>query len=103
MAMDLLRRLARSPLPVTLTSPADVDKARLLRAARIVIALTPAPPDPLALGGTADAAQVVAITQKGYEELGRFSYPGDQHPAMRGWLSGWKARTTRRGESKRPL
>jgi hypothetical protein len=99
MAMDLLNQLAGSRLPVTLFNPVEIDQVRLLRAAGLVIALTPAASDPLALAGTAGGAQVLAITQKGREELARFSYPGDQPPTTRGRLSWWKARVGWRGDS----
>jgi hypothetical protein len=77
MAMDMLRQLAGSPLPATFRTPAEIDQIKLLRAAGLVIALTPAPSDPLTLAGTSDAAQVLAITEKGREELARYEYPGD--------------------------
>jgi len=101
MAMDLLERLAGSRLPVTLSTPVEIDQVKLLRAAGLVIALTPGPSDPLALAGTAGAAQVLAITHKGREELARFCYPGDQPPATRGRLSWWKARIGARGNADR--
>ncbi|OUM02730.1 hypothetical protein [Variovorax sp. JS1663] len=91
MAMDMLRQLAGSPLPATFRTPAEIDKIKLLRAAGLVIALTPAPSNALTLSGTADAAQVLAITEKGREELAKFSFPGDappMQPARRSW---WKA------------
>ncbi len=91
MAMDLLRQLAGSSLPATFRTPAEIDKIKLLRAAGLVIALTPASPSALTLSGTADAAQVLAITEKGREELARFSLPGDTpiRPSRTSW---WKAR-----------
>jgi len=92
MAMDLLRQLAGSSLPATFHTPAEIDKIKLLRAAGLVIALTPAPSNSLTLSGPADAAQVLAITNKGREELAKFSLPGDvppMPPAREPW---WKAR-----------
>lgn len=88
MAMELLSRIARSRLPLTLNEPEDVDGVRLLRAAGLVIALVPAPSDPLMLSGKATGAQVLAITQKGLEELAsvRMSYPERKDPAP-----GWRA------------
>ena len=83
MAMNLLQQLAASQLPVTLTSPLEVDQIRILRAAGLVIALTPAPTDPLALSGGGPMAQVLAVTKKGLEELGKFSYPAAQSPPGR--------------------
>ena len=75
MAMKLLQRLATSRLPVTLTAPAEVDQVRILRAAGLVIALTPPPGDPLAACAGDRCAQVLALTQKGLEELHRSSFP----------------------------
>ncbi|MDR6859582.1 hypothetical protein [Variovorax guangxiensis] len=86
MAMDMLRQLASSPLPATFRTSAEIDAIKLLRAAGLVIALTPTP------SGTTDAAQVLAITEKGRQELAKFSLPGDapsMHPARTSW---WKAK-----------
>ena len=99
MAMDMLRQLAGAPLPATFRISAEIDKIKLLRAAGLVIALTPAP-------GTTDAAQVRAITEKGREELAKFSLPGDapsMQPARASW---WKAKLnatvrTRRATGRR--
>lgn len=85
MAMDLLQRLASTRLPTTVRSAEEVDQVKLLRAAGLVIAFTPAPADPLTLSGPAAAAQVLAITPKGYEELARLSPPaGGWSPRTRG-------------------
>jgi hypothetical protein len=75
MTMNLLRQIAGSRLPVTFYRTEDIDGVRLLRAAGLVVALVPSPSDPLALSGEPSAAQVLAITQKGREELAAFSYP----------------------------
>lgn len=83
MAMNLLRQLAASRLPVTVTSATEVDEVKILRAAGLVIALTPTPADPLTLSGIGPAAQVLAVTQKGWEELGKFPYPGSPSPSRR--------------------
>ncbi|MGO4393448.1 hypothetical protein AB4Z46_19015 [Variovorax sp. M-6] len=80
MAMDLLRELSLSPLPATFRTPPEIDKIRLLRAAGLVIALTPPAPNASRSSTTAEAAQVLAITQKGREELARFSLPGETPP-----------------------
>ena len=47
-----------------------------------MIALVPAPSDPLHLSGEATAAQVLAVTQEGLEELDRQTFP-DEHPPPR--------------------
>jgi len=92
MAIDLLKRLAASPLPAYFYAPEEVDKVKLLRAAGLVIALTP-------LSGTGvpdsqraiESAQVLAITAKGREELARFELPcrpkGDSFAAAASWKS----------------
>jgi hypothetical protein len=92
MAMDMLRQLAGAPLPATFRTSAEIDKIKLLRAAGLVIALTPAPSNALTFPGMTDAAQVLAITEKGREELAKFSLPGDapsMQPARASW---WKAK-----------
>ena len=83
MAMKLLERLATSRLPVTLTAPAEVDQVRILRAAGLVIALTPPPSDPLSFCTRDRGARVLALTQKGLEELHRSSYPTHTSPPKR--------------------
>ena len=75
MAMNLLKQIAGSRLPVSFYRTEDIDQVRLLRAAGLVVALVPAPSNALTLSGCASAAQVLAITQKGREELAKFSYP----------------------------
>ncbi|RZL87460.1 MAG: hypothetical protein EOP82_26230 [Variovorax sp.] len=81
--MDMLRQLAGSPLPATFRTSKEIDQVKLLRAAGQVIALT----NTTTLSGIADA-QVLAITQRGREELARFSPPGNL-PAMPSSGSSW--------------
>ena len=78
MAIDLLKQIASSPLPMYFRSPEDIDKVRLLRAAGLVIALIPADPDPSIAAAPERAAQVFAVTQKGREELSHIGYPDTQ-------------------------
>ena len=69
MPMELLRLIARQPLPYTVYAPADIDKLRVLRAAGLVSAFVP-PAGPLPGGGTSHRpAQVLAITRQGHEAL----------------------------------
>ncbi|MDP9877751.1 hypothetical protein [Variovorax boronicumulans] len=75
MAMNLLKQIAGSRLPVSFYRTADIDQVRALRAAGLIVALVPAPSNALTLSGPASAAQVLAITQKGREELAKFTYP----------------------------
>ncbi|WPG40166.1 hypothetical protein [Variovorax sp. EBFNA2] len=88
MAMNLLKQIAGSRLPVSFYRTEDIDQVRLLRAAGLVVALVPAPSNALTLSGAASAAQVLAITQKGREELAKFSYP-EPRPAR------WRQRSSR--------
>ena len=88
MAMDMLRQLAGSPLPATFRTAAEIDQIKLLRAAGLVIALTPAPSELPPLSGRSDAAQVLAITEKGREELARWALPGNT-PATARPNSSW--------------
>lgn len=83
MTMNLLRQIASSRLPMSLYRSEDIDQVRALRSAGLVVALVPAPTDPLALSGAATAAQVLAVTQKGREELAKFSYPESRPPRWR--------------------
>jgi hypothetical protein len=101
MAMDLLRQLAGSSLPATFRTPVEIDKIKLLRAAGLVIALTPASSGALTLPGTGDAAQVLAITERGREELARFCLPGDVAPMRPARASWWQARRNAAGDSRR--
>jgi len=71
MTMDLLRSIASTRLPRSITSPEDIDRVRILRAAGLVVAFIPAPSRPSTLPGIEKAAQVLTITQKGHEELRR--------------------------------
>ncbi|HWT19511.1 MAG TPA: hypothetical protein VN280_11395 [Variovorax sp.] len=87
MPMDLLKQIAASRLPVSFRTPKEIDEVRILRQAGLVIALIPAPADPLKLAGSEPAAQVLAVTEKGREELARIRYPGElpqQRPGSRG-------------------
>jgi hypothetical protein len=103
MAMDMLRQLAGSPLPATFRTPAEIDQVKLLRAAGLVIALTPASSNPPTPSGIGDAAQVLAITEKGREELARFSLPGDLPPMPRARAPWWKTMLGARDPSHRDM
>jgi hypothetical protein len=84
MPMDLLKQIAATRLPVSFRTSKEIDEVRILRQAGLVIALIPAPADPLKLAGSEPAAQVLAITEKGREELARIRYPGEMPQADRG-------------------
>jgi hypothetical protein len=103
MAMDMLRQLAGSPLPATFRTPAEIDQVKLLRAAGLVIALTPASSDPQTPSGIGDAAQVLAITEKGREELASFSLPGELPPMPRARAPWWKTMLGARDHSRRDM
>jgi hypothetical protein len=61
--MELLRELVRRPLPCTLTSEADIDRLRVLRAAGYIVAMLPRP------GSGSELGRVLAITAQGRELL----------------------------------
>lgn len=63
MPMELLRELAQTPLPCTLTSEQEVDRLRVLRAAGHVAAMLPKP------GTEAQLCRVLAITASGRQAL----------------------------------
>ena len=99
MSMDLLKQIAASRLPMSFRTPKEIDEVRILRQAGLVIAFVPAPADPLKLSGAEPAAQVLAITEKGREELSRIRYPGEapqggkpRHMGFRNWLAGARNR-----------
>jgi hypothetical protein len=71
MAMNLLRQIAGSRLPMPFYRKEDIDGVRVLRAAGLVVALI----RPASTDGSLAEAQVLAITQKGREELAKFGYP----------------------------
>lgn len=83
MTMNLLRQIAGSRLPVSFYRNEDIDSVRVLRAAGLVIALVPSPSDPRALSGSYPAAQVLAVTQKGRDELAKFDCPESRPPRWR--------------------
>lgn len=69
MTTTLLARIATARLPMTFRRAEEIDQVRILQAAGLVIALVPAPGDPLVVDGTPTAAQVLAMTQKGRDEV----------------------------------
>lgn len=58
MAMDMRRQLAGSPLPATFRTPAEIDQIKLLRAADLFIALTPASNPPAPSGCTSSPGEI---------------------------------------------
>jgi len=91
MAMDMLRRIAASPLPAHFNTAEEIDKIKLLRAAGLVIALTP-PENASGPAGPSDSTQVLAITAKGREELARFELPCRSEEVSAAAANSWKAR-----------
>jgi hypothetical protein len=83
MTMTLLKQIAGSRLPVSFYRNEDIDGVRVLRAAGLVVALVPSPSDPQTLSGSHPAAQVLAVTQKGREELSKFDFPESRPPRWR--------------------
>lgn len=65
MTHELLRHIASSRLPLSFYRKEDMDQVRTLRDQGLVIALIPAPADPLSMSGPAEAAQVLALTREG--------------------------------------
>lgn len=83
MAMNLLRQIAGSRLPVSFYRIDDIDGVRVLRAAGLVVALLPSPSVAVAPSGSRPEAQVLAITQKGREELAKFGHTESRTPRWR--------------------
>lgn len=65
MPLELLRHLAQQTLPLTVTSAADIDKLRVLRAAGHVAVLLPA----TQAQGETLFARVLTVTPAGYTAL----------------------------------
>lgn len=79
MSIELLRQIAAAPLPTSFAAAKDVDAVRILRQAGLVIAVPEEPPE--------GAVKVVAITEKGNEELLRLHYPQYRAPVPKSsWL-----------------
>ncbi|MEJ8859425.1 hypothetical protein WKW79_33010 [Variovorax robiniae] len=82
MAMDLLRRIAASPLPASFSSPDDIDKLRVLHAAGLLLAVFVA--DAASSRSTeTHRAMVTAITEKGLQELRAIGEPDSQLRGVR--------------------
>jgi hypothetical protein len=97
MTMNLLKQIAGSRLPATFYRAEDIDRVRVLRAAGLVVALVPSPSNPRSLSGAPSAAQVLAVTQKGREELAKFDYPESRPPRWRSrasWITAWRRSNT---------
>jgi len=93
MAMNLLRQIAGSRLPMSFYRNEDIDRVRVLRAAGLVVALVPSPSHHAAPSDSHTAAQVLAITQKGRDELAKFNYPESAPPRWRFSMPRIKAAT----------
>lgn len=93
MSIEVLRQIAASPLPKSFSNGCDVDAVKILRQAGLVIALLDEPPG--------CGAKVVAITEKGNEELLRFHYPtGSSRQSAQGGQGGrWIAQGAERVRS----
>lgn len=63
MPVELLKVIAKKPLPLTITDPADIDKLRVLRAAGHVVAMLPMPNVEQAF------ARVLHITPEGWKVI----------------------------------
>jgi len=73
---EMLKQIAASRLPSVMSSPKDVDAVLKLRAAGLVLAITPSAADLAKMPGLR-VVQVLAVTQKGFEELQNMRYPGE--------------------------
>jgi hypothetical protein len=81
MSIEFLRQVAATPLPKSFTHDKDIDAVKILRQAGLVIALVDEPPE--------GAAKVVAITERGTDELLRFHYRSQSKGEVRGQGSSW--------------
>ncbi|MDM0117976.1 hypothetical protein QTI66_38475 [Variovorax sp. J22R133] len=70
MAIDLLKHIASSPMPMYFRLPEDIEKVRILRAAGLVIAFIPRETGDAPIARVSGReAEVYAVTQKGRETL----------------------------------
>jgi hypothetical protein len=83
MSIEFLRQVAATPLPKSFTHAKDIDAVKILRQAGLVIALVDELPE--------GAAKVMAITERGKDELLRFHYPsqGVSQGEVRAQGSSW--------------
>lgn len=65
MPLEMLQALADTPLPVTVTAAADINKLRVLRAAGQVAAMLPKP------GSAETFARLLTITPEGHAALAK--------------------------------
>ncbi|MDB5826558.1 MAG: hypothetical protein JWQ73_778 [Variovorax sp.] len=96
MSIEVLRQIAAEPLPRLFTAKEDIDAIKILRQAGLVLATFDHSPE--------GAAKVLAITDRGREELLRFHYPGDrsaQRTRARSGTSGWLRLVARRAARPR--
>ncbi|MGJ7613291.1 MULTISPECIES: hypothetical protein [unclassified Variovorax] len=77
MPSEMLKQIAASRLPLVMSASKDVDAVLKLRAAGLVLALVPSAADIAKMPGLR-VVQVLAVTQKGCEELQRIRYPGER-------------------------
>lgn len=75
MSIQLLRQIAALPLPTSFNTAKEVDAIKILRQAGLLLALFDEAPE--------GAARVLAITEKGRDELLRFHYPDEPSPRNR--------------------
>jgi hypothetical protein len=69
MCMNLLKQLADRPLPYTVSDPAQIDRLRVLQAARLAIVLIPAPHVECDHRMRQNPATVLEITPAGWQAL----------------------------------
>lgn len=91
MSVEFLRQIAAAPLPKSFNAAQDVDAIKILRQAGLVLALFDESPE--------GAARVLAITEKGRDELLRFHYPDNRPLRGRGKNSWWQLAAQRAREA----
>ena len=79
MSIEFLSQLASMPLPKSFSAAEDIDAIKILRQAGLVLALVNE--------SSEDGARVLAVTEKGRDELVRFHYPeNNQSRNLEFWL-----------------
>lgn len=87
MSVEFLSQLASVPLPQSFSAAEDIDAIKILRQAGLVVALDDESPE----GGT----RVLAVTEKGLDELVQFHRPESHMPRSSNFRLPQIARRTR--------
>ena len=87
MPMELLKKIARSPLPMSFDTAGDIENIWMLRASGLVTA---------EINRIRGEAQVMAVTWQGRKELRRTeAFENADSPALKAWIARLRATAQR--------